>query len=88
MPSEKTARASDRKRVRNRRVRSAARTFMTKAMNTLRAGELQPVEQAVTQVVSALDKAVTKGVIHRNNAARKKSRLVAKLNVLKTASAT
>ena len=84
MPSEKSARSSERKRLRNRRIRSATRTIIARAVTTLQRGGPQDTEPAVIRAVRALDKAVTKGIIHRNNAARKKSRLMAKLNALKT----
>jgi small subunit ribosomal protein S20 len=84
LPSEKTARSSERKRIRNRSIRSATRTIVAKAGAELQKGEAQNAEPAITQAVRALDKAVTKGILHRNNAARKKSRLVTKLKKLKT----
>ena len=83
MPSEKTARSAERKRIRNRSIRSATRTMVAKAATGLQRGEPQNAEPAVTQAVRALDKAVTKGIIHRNTAARKKSRLMAKLNAIR-----
>ena len=83
MPSEKTARSAERKRIRNRSIRSATRTEIAKAVTELHRGEPQNAEPAVNQAVRALDKAVTKGIIHKNNAARKKSRLIAKLNAIK-----
>ena len=83
MPSEKSARSSERKRIRNRKVRSATRTQVGKAVNALKGGEAQDAELQVAQAVRALDKAATKGIIHGNNAARRKSRLMAKLNALK-----
>ena len=84
MPSEKSARSSERKRLRNRRVRSATRTMIARAVNALQGGERQDTELAVAQAVRALDKALAKGIIHRNNAARRKSRLMAKLHNLNT----
>jgi small subunit ribosomal protein S20 len=56
-----------------------------KAVNALQEGEAQDAELLVVQAVRALDKAATKGIIHRNNAARRKSRLMSKLNALKAA---
>ena len=85
MPSEKSARSSERKRIRNRKIRSATRTQVGKAVNALQEGEAQDAELLVVQAVRALDKAATKGIIHRNNAARRKSRLMSKLNALKAA---
>ena len=84
MPSEKSARSSERKRIRNRRIRSGTRTIVARAVNTLRTGELEATRLTVAQAVRALDRAVTKGILHRNTAARKKSRLMAKLNALQT----
>ena len=82
MPSERTARTSERKRIRNRRVRSATRTEVAKAIDALGSGEAQKAEPAVKQAVSSLDRAMTKGILHRNTVARKKSRLMAKLNAI------
>ena len=83
MPSEKAARSAERKRVRNRTVRSSTRTIVNKAAASLREGDVEEAEAAVLRAVRSLDKADTKGVLHRKNAARKKSRLMAKLNALK-----
>ena len=80
MPSEKSARTAETKRLRNRKIRSATRTSMAKAANILQNGEGPGVEAAVVQAIRALESAVTKGIIHPNNAARRKSRLMAKLN--------
>ena len=84
MPAEKTARSSERRRIRKRRIRSATRTVVAKAMDALGSGETQEAEPAVNQAVSSLDRATSKGILHRNAAARKKSRLMAKLNALGT----
>ena len=83
MPSEKTARSSEKKRVRNRGIRTSTRTMAARAIRAVQAGELDEVEPAVAQAVRTFDKAVTSGILHANNAARKKSRLMAKLNSLK-----
>ena len=82
MPALKSARSSEKKRLRNRRVRSATRTYVAKAVSALRRHELEESEVTVSQAVRALDKAVTKGILHNNNASRKKSRLVSRLNAL------
>ena len=83
MPNTKSAikmmRVAERRRVRNKAVRSSVRTFVKKAEQTI--GESADVTaEAVRAAVRALDKAATKGVIHRNNAARRKSRLMKKVN--------
>ncbi len=79
MPAKKTARVQERRRVANRRVRSATRTAVKKAVRAIEGGEAAEATTAVAQAVSALDRADTKGVIHRNNAARRKSRLMKQL---------
>jgi small subunit ribosomal protein S20 len=53
----------------------------------LTAGKLPEAEQAFQAAVSSLDKAAQKGVIHRNNAARRKSRLAMALNKARAAKA-
>ena len=84
MPSKKAARSANRKRVQNRAVRSATRTIVGKAVTSLKGDDVEEAETATLRAVRSLDKADTKGILHRNNAARKKSRLVTKLNALKS----
>jgi small subunit ribosomal protein S20 len=62
-------------------VRSAARTSITKARSLIAADAMPDAEAAVRQAVSVLDKAQEKGIIHANNAARRKSRLMARYNL-------
>jgi small subunit ribosomal protein S20 len=77
--AQKRIRSDERKRVRNMMVRSRVKTFIKKAEQSIRAGEETSAE-AVRQAIAQLDKAASKGVIHKNNAARRKSRLMAKFN--------
>lgn len=79
MPAKKTARVQERKRVINRRVRSSSRTAVKKAVNLLQAGD-STAQTAVVTAISSLDRAAQKGIIHPNNAARRKSRLMKRLN--------
>ncbi|MBI5879924.1 MAG: 30S ribosomal protein S20 [Chloroflexi bacterium] len=75
----KRIRSSARKRVRNTLVRSSVRTAVKKANVAV----LEPAgggAEAIKRAVSELDRAVAKGVIHKNNAARRKSRLMKKFN--------
>jgi small subunit ribosomal protein S20 len=74
--------------VRNRSIRSATRSQIRKALPLLSANRLDEAEGVVRQAVSALDKAAEKGVIHPNNAARRKSRLMLKYNAAVSAAAT
>ncbi len=75
----KRIRSSARKRARNTLVRSSVRTAVKKA-NTAVQGKTEDSAEAVKRAISELDRAASKGVIHKNNAARRKSRLVKKLN--------
>jgi small subunit ribosomal protein S20 len=68
-------------------VRSAARTSVTKARSLIAADAMPDAEAAVRQAVSVLDKAQEKGIIHANNAARRKSRLMASYNLALAAAA-
>ncbi len=68
------------RRLRNKSVRSLCKTNITKAETLIFSGELELAKQAVVAAISSLDKAVEKGVIPPNNAARRKSRLMKKLN--------
>lgn len=84
--AQKRVRGSERKHLRNRSVQSQAKTYITKAERLIFSGELEAAQQAVLVAVSALDKAAEKGILHRNNAARRKLRLMKKLNQAQTSS--
>ena len=71
----KRIRQNEKRRVRNRTIRSQVRT----AVKTARAAGGDTLRTAVAEAIRALDKAVTKGVVHRNTAARKKSALARRL---------
>ena len=72
-------RSDERKRVRNQKVRSKVKTLVKRAEVSITSTDTLTVE-TVRLACSELDKAASKGVIHKNNAARRKSRLMAKLN--------
>ena len=91
MPNIKSAikrvRVAEKKRLRNRVVRSAVRTYVKTAERSI---QLTVPDQAVTaaavkRALQELDAAASKGVIHKNNAARRKSRLMKKYNHLLSA---
>jgi small subunit ribosomal protein S20 len=75
----KRIKTSEKRRQRNVAVKSATRTYVKKARTAIaqNAGES---EADVMAAIAALDKAAKKGVIHRNNAARRKSRLMKRFN--------
>ena len=77
--AQKHMRADERKRLRNLKVRSKVKTMIKKAERSITVSDADTIE-AVRAACSELDKAATKGVLHKNNAARRKSRLMAKLN--------
>ena len=78
----KVVRSSERKRLRNCAVRSGVKTRITKARKLLGEQEAEAASQTVGAAISGLDRAVSKGVIHRNKGARLKSRLTKKLNAV------
>lgn len=78
--SEKQVRVSEKRRLRNKSVRSLCKTNVAKAERLIFSGELESAQAAVVAAISSLDKAAEKGIIHPNNAARRKSRLMEKLN--------
>jgi small subunit ribosomal protein S20 len=76
----KRLRSSERKRQHNRVFRGQARTAVRKARSLIERGHVEEAREAVQAAVRALDKAAAKGIIHKNNAARRKSRLMQQLN--------
>ncbi len=78
--AQKRVRVTQRKRLRNKSIRSLCKTNITKAERLIFSGELELAQAAAVAAISSLDKAAEKGVIHPNNAARRKSRLMKKLN--------
>ncbi|HEX8220839.1 MAG TPA: 30S ribosomal protein S20 [Chloroflexia bacterium] len=76
----KRIRSSERKKARNKPVRTALKTYVRSAVTQLSAGATEESAEAVVRAISALDKAAGKGIIHPNQAARRKSRLMTKLN--------
>ena len=76
----KRVRSSGKRRLRTRRVRTEARTYIKSARAQAESGELEAAQKTVAQAIRVLDKAAEKGIIHKNNAARRKSRLSRMLN--------
>ena len=73
---------NEKRRLRNRVYRGRARTFVQKAQLAIEAGDKDTAAEAVRIAVGTLDKAAEKGVIHKNNASRRKSRLMKKLTTM------
>lgn len=82
----KRNRQNEKKRVRNRTFRGAARTAVTNARAAFTENDPN-TKEAVISAISALDKAAEQGVLHSNNASRRKGRLMKRLDALSAASA-
>ncbi len=78
--AQKQVRVSSRRQMRNKSVRSSLKTSITRAEKLLFSGELDEAQKVVAEAVASLDKAANKGIIHSNNAARRKARLMKRLN--------
>ena len=76
---------NQKQRARNRVYRGSARTFVRKARLALESGDVDAARAATIQAASALDKAAQKGVLHKNNASRRKGRLMKQLAALESA---
>jgi small subunit ribosomal protein S20 len=83
----KAMRQAERHRRRNQSVRSAAKTYVRQAREALVKGGVEEATEATTKAQSYLASAATKGVIHKNNAARRTSRLMKRLNKLQAGTA-
>ena len=83
--AQKATRVHAKKTERNKPVRSSVRTAVTKARNLLDQKDMDAAKVAVVEAAAALDRAAKKGVIHPNNAARRKSRMAKQLNATQKA---
>lgn len=84
MPTRSAAKANRqaiKRNLRNRAARSAVKTALKKAEASILSGGTEEAAQVTRLAVSSLDRAARKGIIHSNNARRRKSRLVRKLNL-------
>lgn len=81
----KRARQNEKRRARNRHWRSTLRTHLKQYRSLLAARKVEQAESGFSGIQKQLDKAVTKGVLHRNAAARYKSRLAAALKKIQAA---
>jgi small subunit ribosomal protein S20 len=80
--AQKRIRTNAHKAERNRSYRSRVKTMIRKAEQLIFGGKAaqDDITAAVREAVSTIDKAAVKGIVHKNNAARRKSRLMKKLN--------
>jgi small subunit ribosomal protein S20 len=83
--AEKEMRVAERRKDRNKSVRSQTKTRIVKAEEAIASGNLEAAKAEVKVAISVMDKEADKGKIHRNNIARHKSRLMKKLNTAASA---
>ena len=87
MPAKKAGRQQIKRAIRTRGNRTETRSAMARALRSVESGDVAEAETAVKEALSILDRAVQKGILHKNNVNRRKSRMAASLNKMKTASA-
>ncbi|HEV8307858.1 MAG TPA: 30S ribosomal protein S20 [Methylomirabilota bacterium] len=80
--AEKRMRQGEKRRVRNAAVRSGVRSAVKSVRTSLAGASVDEARAGLARTIRLLDKAVTKGILHPNAAARKKSRLARQLNAL------
>ena len=78
--AEKRVRQSEKRRLINRSNRTKVRTYIKKLRVALDSGKGDDVQSVLPETISVIDKAVQKGVMHKNAAARYKSRLTVRAN--------
>ncbi len=78
----KRARQAVKRNLRNTAVRSRVKTILKNVESAINSGNKEDAGKALLEAVRALNKAASKGVIHRNTASRKISRLTRKVNAL------
>ena len=83
--SQKRERQNAKRRTRNRAYKSTSRTLIRKALLAIETGNLEEAKTATNEATKALDKAAAKGAIHKNNASRRKGRLMTRLAALEKA---
>ena len=80
--AEKQMRQSEKRRLRNAGIRSGVRTAVKSVRSAIESGSVDEARVQWSRTIKALDKAATKGVVHKNAVARRKSRLTRQLNAL------
>jgi len=75
----KRNRQNDKRRLHNRVYRGTARNFVRNARLAIESGDVDVAREATMKAVSALNKAAAKSIIHKNNASRRKGRLMKQL---------
>ncbi len=82
LQAKKRARQADKARVHNASLRSMVRTYIKKVIAAIESGDKQAAQDAYNAAVPVIDRMADKGIIHKNKAARHKSRLNAQVKAL------
>ena len=80
--SKKRARQAVKRNKHNSQIRAKVRTFIKKVSYAIDAGDKKEATSGFTEMQKNVDKAVSKGLMHKNQAARKKSRIIAQIKAL------
>lgn len=80
--AKKRARQNDKARVHNASLRSMVRTYLKKVIAAIEAGDAEAAKAAYIAAVPVIDRMADKGILHKNKAARHKSRLNAQVKAL------
>ncbi|MFL0804687.1 MAG: 30S ribosomal protein S20 [Agarilytica sp.] len=80
--AKKRARQNDKARIHNASLRSMVRTYLKKVVAAIEAGDVEVAKKAYEEAVPVLDRMADKGILHKNKAARHKSRLNAQVKAL------
>ncbi|MFI2813080.1 MULTISPECIES: 30S ribosomal protein S20 [Microbulbifer] len=80
--AKKRARQNDKRRNHNASLRSMVRTYIKKVVAAIDAGDAEKAKTAYAEAVPVIDRMADKGIIHKNKAARHKSRLNAQIKAL------
>ena len=81
--AKKRVLVTEKKNLENRMVKSAIKTAIRKYNDAIASGNIEEAEKLLPETVSVIDSAVSKGILHKNNAANKKSALAKNLNAIK-----
>ena len=82
--AKKRARQSEKRRAQNASQRSTVRTYIKRVLGAVEAKDTEAARGALVLALPMIDKMVTKGIMHKNQAARHKSRLTKKVKALNT----
>ena len=83
--AKKRARQNEKARKHNASLRSMGRTYLKKVVNAIASGNLEAAKAAYEAAIPVIDRIADKGLIHKNKAARHKSRLTRTLTALSAA---